>query len=288
MLKCSCKPVSTANNYAQTINLIENIEFKNKETKSELRELESLLVKTPKPTIDPSPKITSYPYKSEISSNYKHDPHYFQTVHISLLSLLKLSNHAKSGGSIEIMGLLRGYTAPHAFIITDCYPLPVEGTESRVNPGNDSYQFMLEYLNNDPGDLVVGWYHSHPGFGCWLSKIDIETQKLQQGWEDPYVAIVVDPKSDLLDIGAFRTYYKESQMPGEYYQLNVEVWVDEKDMHLLKEMVQCENKQDFDLAGIENILKLSNEKEKWEKVKVTELLDDLALKGLKQYLERRN
>jgi len=24
-------------------------------------------------------------------------------------------------------------------------------------------------------DNVVGWYHSHPGFGCWLSIVDITT-----------------------------------------------------------------------------------------------------------------
>lgn len=25
--------------------------------------------------------------------------------------------------------------------------------------------------------MVVGWYHSHPGFGCWLSGVDINTQQ---------------------------------------------------------------------------------------------------------------
>lgn len=25
--------------------------------------------------------------------------------------------------------------------------------------------------------MVVGWYHSHPGFGCWLSSVDINTQQ---------------------------------------------------------------------------------------------------------------
>lgn len=23
---------------------------------------------------------------------------------------------------------------------------------------------------------AVGWYHSHPGYGCWLSGIDVSTQ----------------------------------------------------------------------------------------------------------------
>jgi 26S proteasome regulatory subunit N11 len=29
--------------------------------------------------------------------------------------------------------------------------------------------------------MVVGWYHSHPGFGCWLSGVDINTQQVYQG-----------------------------------------------------------------------------------------------------------
>lgn len=32
-------------------------------------------------------------------------------------------------------------------------------------------------LNYRP-EMVVGWYHSHPGFGCWLSGVDINTQQV--------------------------------------------------------------------------------------------------------------
>ena len=28
-------------------------------------------------------------------------------------------------------------------------------------------------------EAVVGWYHSHPGFGCWLSSVDINTQQVR-------------------------------------------------------------------------------------------------------------
>ena len=38
---------------------------------------------------------------------------------------------------------------------------------------------------------AVGWYHSHPGYGCWLSGIDVSTQMLQQQWQEPWLAIVV-------------------------------------------------------------------------------------------------
>ena len=42
---------------------------------------------------------------------------------------------------------------------------------------------------------VVGWWHSHPGFGCFLSSTDLKTQ----GYffpESYQVALVVDPVQD--------------------------------------------------------------------------------------------
>jgi hypothetical protein len=41
--------------------------------------------------------------------------------------------------------------------------------------------------------MVVGWYHSHPGFGCWLSGVDINTQQSFEALNARAVAVVVDP-----------------------------------------------------------------------------------------------
>ena len=30
---------------------------------------------------------------------------------------------------------------------------------------------------------AIGWYHSHPGYGCWLSGIDVSTQMLNQNFQ---------------------------------------------------------------------------------------------------------
>ena len=36
---------------------------------------------------------------------------------------------------------------------------------------------MLDMLmQTGRSEMVVGWYHSHPGFGCWLSGVDMNTQ----------------------------------------------------------------------------------------------------------------
>lgn len=59
---------------------------------------------------------------------------------------------------------------------------------------------------------AIGWYHSHPGYGCWLSGIDVSTQMLNQNFQEPFVAIVVDPVRTIsagkVCLGAFRTYPK--------------------------------------------------------------------------------
>ena len=71
---------------------------------------------------------------------------------------------------------------------------------------------------------AIGWYHSHPGYGCWLSGIDVSTQMLNQNFQDPFVAIVIDPTRTIsagkVNLGAFRTYPKgykpPDEGPGEY------------------------------------------------------------------------
>lgn len=72
-------------------------------------------------------------------------------------------------------------------IIQDCWALPVEGTETRVNAHSQAYEYMSKYMEDirsvDRLENAIGWYHSHPGYGCWLSGIDVSTQKLHQQYE---------------------------------------------------------------------------------------------------------
>jgi len=108
-------------------------------------------------------------------------------------------------------------------------------------------------------EQVVGWYHSHPGYGCWLSGIDVDTQHLNQQFTEPFLAIVVDPvrtlSSGKVDIGAFRTYpeghqpssakVSEKYIPmhkaddfghhcNRYYPLDVSYYMSTMDTKLLK------------------------------------------------------
>ncbi|OMJ15141.1 COP9 signalosome complex subunit 5 [Smittium culicis] len=120
------------------------------------------------------------------------------------------------------MGLLLGKVLDNVMVVMDVFALPVEGTETRVNAHSDANEYMIQFLENSKKNRngisvnrpenAIGWYHSHPGYGCWLSGIDVSTQSLNQTYQDPWLAIVVDPKRTLssgkIDIGAFRTCEK--------------------------------------------------------------------------------
>ncbi|KAI0431503.1 JAB1/Mov34/MPN/PAD-1 ubiquitin protease-domain-containing protein [Xylaria sp. FL1042] len=146
---------------------------------------------------------------------WRSDPHWFKHVRVSAVALIKMVMHARSGGSIEVMGLMQGYTDGDTIVVTDAFGLPVEGTETRVNAQDDANEYMIEYLrlSREQGsreENVVGWYHSHPGYGCWLSGIDVGTEQMQQQFNDPFVAVVIDPDRTIsagrVEIGAFRTF----------------------------------------------------------------------------------
>ncbi|GAA97544.1 uncharacterized protein L969DRAFT_14195 [Mixia osmundae IAM 14324] len=145
---------------------------------------------------------------------WKQDPHYFRDVRISSVALIKMVMHARSGGVHEIMGMMQGKIDGNTFVVMDAFALPVEGTETRINASNDANEYIVEYTEKSKlvGRLenIVGWYHSHPGYGCWLSGIDVMTQHTNQTFTDPFLAIVIDPNRTIsagrVDIGAFRTY----------------------------------------------------------------------------------
>jgi len=63
--------------------------------------------------------------------------------------------------------------------------------------------------------MVVGWYHSHPGFGCWLSGVDMATQTSFEQLNQRAVAVVVDPVQSVkgkVVIDAFRMIAGQNNM----------------------------------------------------------------------------
>ena len=139
------------------------------------------------------------------------------------------------------MGLMLGRPDPHKptnLIVTDAFPLPIEGFETRVVADDqDVVNHMIslgECLEKSRKEKFMGWYHSHPfdlvlgedaRSHCFLSQTDLSTQLQWQRAEDPhgnpFAAIVVDPLLSMHtgtpQLKAFRAYPPEYQsaIPNE-------------------------------------------------------------------------
>ena len=117
-----------------------------------------------------------------------------ETVHISALALLKMLRHARSGVPLEVMGLMLGmFVDDYTIKIVDVFAMPQSGTSITVESVDPVYQTKhLEKLQRTGRqEMVVGWYHSHPGFGCWLSSVDVNTQQSFEALHPRAIAVVV-------------------------------------------------------------------------------------------------
>ena len=135
-----------------------------------------------------------------------------EQIYISPLSLLKMLRHGKAGIPLEVMGLMLGdYVDEYTVKCIDVFSMPQSGTETTIESIDEAFQVKMVEMLKQTGrnEIVVGWYHSHPGFGCWLSSTDINTQKTFEQQVPRTVAVVVDPIQSVrgkVVIDAFRTY----------------------------------------------------------------------------------
>mmetsp|Transcript_8905 Transcript_8905/g.7872 ORF Transcript_8905/g.7872 Transcript_8905/m.7872 type:complete len:137 (-) Transcript_8905:605-1015(-) len=102
-----------------------------------------------------------------------------EQIYISSLALLKMLKHSRAGVPMEVMGLMLGeFVDDYTIKVVDVFAMPQSGTGVSVEAVDPVFQTkMLDMLKQTQrNEMVVGWYHSHPGFGCWLSGVDINTQ----------------------------------------------------------------------------------------------------------------
>ncbi|XP_063712488.1 26S proteasome non-ATPase regulatory subunit 14-like isoform X2 [Symsagittifera roscoffensis] len=119
-----------------------------------------------------------------------------ETIYISSMSLLKMLKHGRAGVPMEVMGLMLGeFVDDYTVKVTDVFAMPQSGTGVSVEAVDPVFQAKMLDMLKQTGrpEMVVGWYHSHPGFGCWLSGVDINTQQSFEALSDRAVAVVVDP-----------------------------------------------------------------------------------------------
>ncbi|KAK3067698.1 multicatalytic endopeptidase [Teratosphaeriaceae sp. CCFEE 6253] len=144
-----------------------------------------------------------------------------ETVYISSLALLKMLRHGRAGVPMEVMGLMLGeFVDDYTVRVVDVFAMPQSGTGVSVEAVDPVFQTKMMDMLRQTGrpETVVGWYHSHPGFGCWLSSVDINTQQSFEQLTPRAVAVVIDPIQSVkgkVVIDAFRLINPQTLMLGQ-------------------------------------------------------------------------
>ncbi|CAF3917210.1 unnamed protein product [Rotaria sp. Silwood1] len=144
-----------------------------------------------------------------------------EQIYISSLSLLKMLKHGRAGVPMEVMGLMLGeFVDDYTVHVIDVFAMPQSGTGVSVEAVDPVFQTkMLDMLKQTGrSEMVVGWYHSHPGFGCWLSGVDMNTQQSFEALTERTVAVVIDPVQSVkgkVVIDAFRLIQQQVLILGQ-------------------------------------------------------------------------
>ena len=103
--------------------------------------------------------------------------------------------HVFSSLEAEVGGVLIGHLRDDGSpLVTDVIPaLEAEGARARVTFTHEAWSTIHASLDRDhPDEEILGWYHSHPGFGIFLSDHDLFIH--HNFFARPeQIAIVVDP-----------------------------------------------------------------------------------------------
>jgi proteasome lid subunit RPN8/RPN11 len=105
-----------------------------------------------------------------------------------------IEEHCFSETEVEVGGFLVGIVGENETHVSNVFPAEHSvGASTQLTFTHESWNTLYDQLKNEPeGTTLVGWYHSHPNFGVFLSEHDkfIQSNFFKQ---DGNVTIVVDP-----------------------------------------------------------------------------------------------
>jgi len=143
-----------------------------------------------------------------------------EQVYVSSLALLKMLKHGRMGVPMEVMGLMLGeFIDDYTVRVVDVFSMPQSGNSVSVEAVDPVFQTKMLDMLKQTGrpEMVVGWYHSHPGFGCWFSGTDMNTQQSFEQLNPRAVGVVVDPIQSVkgkVVIDCFRLIGQQTMMLG--------------------------------------------------------------------------
>lgn len=119
-------------------------------------------------------------------------------------AIAKFLSYAASNHSREIASLLIGRLEGEYLVILDVrHCKKSKGTASSVEISPEDMSEISESL--DRGSFVVGWAHSHPNFGTFMSSLDREVQGDFQNLFSDSIALVLDPfKNGKIEFNFYR------------------------------------------------------------------------------------
>jgi len=102
--------------------------------------------------------------------------------------------------------LLKGYKKDDQIFIVDAIFIR-NGDEHSVQFNSEDFRFFEEC--SDDKYSCVGWWHSHPGHGIFLSQIDLENHFISFQRRNPSsIALVIDPTKPNNDGTALFTIFQ--------------------------------------------------------------------------------
>lgn len=229
-----------------------------------------------------------------------------ETIHISSLALIKMLKHGRAGVPLEVMGLMLGeFVDEYTITVKDVFAMPQSGTGVSVEAVDPVFQTdMLDMLKHTGRkEMVVGWYHSHPGFGCWLSSVDVETQMSFEATNPRCVAVVVDPIQSVkgkVVIDCFRSIDKKRMLMSGTESRQVTSNIGHIHKPTLQALIHGLNRQYYDLVisyrkdALEQKMLQNVHKPGWSKGLELEDYDRIdernkqQLKTLLDYLQKYN
>ncbi len=106
----------------------------------------------------------------------------------------------------EALGLLTGkrykFQNKNYIIVSHYITALNDAGPSSVRFKLSAFHSLAKKLRKYGSESIVGWAHSHPGFGCFLSSTDIATHKSY--FSDEFsIALVVDPLKNPIEKKVF-------------------------------------------------------------------------------------
>jgi len=147
-------------------------------------------------------KVKLEPIPMEPVKTYAKNDKIEANIAITVKAVLKIASHSlkyahskiRRDDWVEVIGLLAGKfdNAREILHVEDAYPM---GHGTAVYAEIKDYKnYVRAFKDIKKSNLFIcGWYHSHPSYGCFMSKEDLGTQARYQKLWDKSIALVIDP-----------------------------------------------------------------------------------------------